>query len=141
MSLVGSETKMENAIVAAGDEALEKGMDIMETYCLPGGLMALTDVLEAGIVEETGQVWIKQKSDSKHHFKKADRHVSFSANITCKIEKMKMKNIKGVKVRDMLFWVPIHEIEVDQKNPDKLIIRSIGGFSRTFPVEYFARGE
>lgn len=140
MALVESDIK-KNAIVASGDEALEKGIDIMESYSLPGGLMAVTDVLEAGIVEESGQVWIKQKSESQHYYKKADRHVRFSSNITCKIEKMKMKNIKGVKVRDMIFWVPVNEIEVDEKNPDKLYIRSIGGLTKTFPVEYFARGE
>lgn len=131
----------ENAIVVSGDEALEKSIDIMESYGLPGGLMGVTDVLEAGIVEESGQVWIKQKSESQHYYKKADRHVRFSTNITCKMEKMKMKNIKGVKVRDMIFWVPVNEIEVDEKNPDKLYIRSIGGLTRTFPVEYFTKGE
>lgn len=140
MALVESEIR-EKAIVATGDEALEKGMDIMETYCLPGGLMALTDVLEAGIVEETGQFWIKQKSESQHHYKKADRHAKFSETITGKVDKMKMKNIKGVKVRDMMFWVPINEIEVDDKNPDKIHFRSIGGFTRTFPLDHFARGE
>jgi hypothetical protein len=31
--------------------------------------MAMKDVLEAGIMEESGQVWIKKKSESKHHYK------------------------------------------------------------------------
>jgi len=141
MALVECEIKKENATVARGDEALEKVMDIMESYCLPGGLMAMKDVLEAGIMEETGQVWIKQKCESKHHYKKADKHVKVSANITCKVEKNKIKNIKGVKARDMMLWVPVNEMEVDEKNPGKIHFRSIGGLTRTFPVEYFARGE
>eukprot|EP01018_Ginkgo_biloba_P016306 Gb_20057 [translate_table: standard] len=142
MALVAEEAKRDqNVTIVTGDEALEKAIELIESFGMPGGLLPLQDVLEAGVVEESGEVWIKQKKEIKHYFKRADKHVIYSTNISCKVENKKMKNVKGVKAKDMLMWVPIHEIVVDENTPPKIHFKSFGGLSRTFPVEYYARGQ
>ncbi|GLJ25790.1 hypothetical protein SUGI_0493820 [Cryptomeria japonica] len=133
--------KENNTTCVLGEGALDKAIEVIETYDLPGGLLPLENVYEAGINEDTGDVWIKQKAEVKHHFKKADKHVQYSPDISCKMEKKKMKDIKGVKAKDMLVWVPVNEIYVDDSTPPKIHFKSIAGLSRTFPVEYYARGE
>uniref|UniRef100_A0A0D6R989 DUF538 domain-containing protein n=1 Tax=Araucaria cunninghamii TaxID=56994 RepID=A0A0D6R989_ARACU len=136
------EIKQENnATLVQGEGALDKAIEVIESFGLPGGLLPLQDVYEAGIVEETGEVWIKMKGEVKHYFKKADKNCIYQPLISCKMEKKKMKDIKGVKAKDMLIWVPVNEIVVDDKEPPKVHFKSIGGLSRTFPVEYYARGE
>ncbi|KAH9311057.1 hypothetical protein KI387_026092, partial [Taxus chinensis] len=127
--------------VVLGEGALDKAIEVVESYDLPGGLLPLKDVYEAGINEDTGEVWTKQKAEVKHHFKKADKNVIYSPNISCKMEKKKMKEVKGVKARDMLLLVLVNEIYVDDNNAPKIHFKSIGGLSRAFPAEYYARGE
>lgn len=140
----GAETALfpelrDKAVMSYGDDCMEKSIELIESYGLPGGLLPLKDVVEGGWVEETGFVWISTKKKQDHHFKRADRHCSYDKLVTCVMEKNKMKDIKGVKARDMLVWVPVNEITIDDKKPPKLHFKSFAGLSRSFTAELFAR--
>ena len=130
----------EKAIISHGEECMKKSIDLIQEFGLPGGLLPLKDVIEGGYVEETGFVWILTKSKQQHHFKKADRLCKYEELVTCRMEKNKMKDIKGVKAKDMLLWVSVNEILKDEKEPPKLHFKSFAGLSRSFPVEYFGVG-
>lgn len=128
------------AVIHYGNECVEKSVELFESFGLPGGLLPLEDAIEGGWVEETGFVWMTTKKKQQHHFKKADKLCSYSDVVSCFLEQKKMKKISGVKAKDMLLWVPVNEITVDDANPPKVHFKSLAGLSRSFPPEYFGRG-
>ncbi|EMS68705.1 hypothetical protein TRIUR3_28272 [Triticum urartu] len=88
-------------------------------------------------IKESGFVWLKQKKRVDHYFAKAGRHVSYATEVSAIAEKGRLKKISGVKAKEMLIWVNLHEICVDDPPTGKLHCKAIGGLSRSFPVEAF----
>ncbi|KAF0887572.1 hypothetical protein E2562_002291 [Oryza meyeriana var. granulata] len=126
------------AEVYVGDEAGQvKTRLLLEETGLPSGLLPLRDIIECGYVEETGFVWLKQKKKVDHYFAKAGRHVTYAAEVSAVAEKGRLKKITGVKAKELLIWVTLHEICVDDPPTGKLTCKAIGGLSRSFPVEAF----
>lgn len=141
MSVRAVMSKREDAIIFKGDETLDKALELLETYGIPKGLlMPLENVEDGGGVEATGDIWLKQKGGVKHHFKRADSFVQYGTEISCQLEKNKMKNVKGVKAkkRHMPFYVPVREIVVDEEaTPPKIYFKSYANLGECFPAEYF----
>ncbi|CAN6361332.1 unnamed protein product [Urochloa humidicola] len=126
------------AEIYVGDAAgQEKTRFLLQETGLPSGLLPLKDIIECGYVEETGFVWLKQRRKVDHYFAKAGRHVSYGAEVSAVAEKGRLKKITGVKAKEMLIWVTLHEICVDDPPQGKLHCKAIGGLSRSFPVEAF----
>jgi hypothetical protein len=126
------------AEIYTGDAAGQEKTRLMlaETE-LPSGLLPLKDIIECGYVEETGFVWLKQKKKVDHYFAKAGRYVSYGAEVSAIAEKGRLKKITGVKAKEMLIWITLNEICVDDPPTGKLHCKAIGGLSRSFPVEAF----
>ncbi|CAL4891668.1 unnamed protein product [Urochloa decumbens] len=126
------------AEIYVGDAAgQEKTRFLLAETGLPSGLLPLKDIIECGYMEETGFVWLKQRRKVDHYFAKAGRHVSYGAEVSAVAEKGRLKKITGVKAKEMLIWVTLHEICVDDPPQGKLHCKAIGGLSRSFPVEAF----
>ncbi|KAJ1265868.1 hypothetical protein BS78_08G106400 [Paspalum vaginatum] len=126
------------AEIYVGDAAgQEKTRLLLHETGLPSGLLPLKDIIECGYVEETGFVWLKQARKVDHYFAGAGRHVSYAAEVSAVAEQGRLKKITGVKAKEMLIWVTLHEICVDDPPTGKLHCKAIGGLSRTFPVEAF----
>ncbi|CAD6341690.1 unnamed protein product [Miscanthus lutarioriparius] len=126
------------AEIYLGDAAgQEKTRLLLHEIGLPSGLLPLRDIIECGYVEETGFVWLKQRRKVDHYFAKADRHVTYGAEVSAVADKGRLKKITGVKAKEMLIWVTLHEICVDDPPQGKLHCKAIGGLSRSFPVEAF----
>ena len=126
------------AEIYLGDAAgQEKTRLLLHEIGLPSGLLPLRDIIECGYVEETGFVWLKQRRKVDHYFAKAGRHVSYGAEVSAVADKGRLKKITGVKAKEMLIWVTLHEICVDDPPQGKLHCKAIGGLSRSFPVEAF----
>uniref|UniRef100_A0ACD6A0I8 Uncharacterized protein n=1 Tax=Avena sativa TaxID=4498 RepID=A0ACD6A0I8_AVESA len=104
---------------------------------LPNGLLPLKDITECGYVEETGFVWLKQKKRIDHVFQSLGRVVSYSTEITAFAEKGRIKKVKGIKTRELMVWLPVEEISLDEPASGKLICKSIAGFSKIFPTSAF----
>ncbi|CAM0949511.1 unnamed protein product [Alopecurus aequalis] len=120
-----------------GDAAgQEKTRLLLAETELPLGLLPLKDIIECGYVEETGFVWLKQKKKVDHYFAKAGRYVSYAAEVSAYAEKGRLKKITGVKAKEMLIWVSLTEICVDDPPTGKLHCKAMG-LSRSFPVEAF----
>jgi len=145
MTLTIPEDVRAKAEIYVGDAAgQEKTRLLLEETGLPSGLLPLRDIIECGYVEETGFVWLKQRRKVDHYFAKAGRHVSYGAEVSAVAEKGRLKKITGVKAKEMLIWVTLHEICLDdvEEPKGKLVCKAIGGLSRSFPVEAFvAEGE
>ncbi|XP_066355674.1 uncharacterized protein [Miscanthus floridulus] len=126
------------AEIYLGDAAgQEKTRLLLHETGLPSGLLPLQDIIECGYVEETGFVWLKQRRKVDHYFAKADRHVTYGAEVSAVADKGRLKKVTGVKAKEMLIWVTLHEICVDDPPQGKLHCKAIGGLSRSFPVEAF----
>ena len=48
-----------------------------------------------------------------------------------------MRRLTGVKTKELLFWVSISDIYVDEKDLEKISFANPTGISRTFPVSAF----
>ncbi len=142
-------TEKEEARVEKGPESLEEAIKLIEEFRLPGGLLPLENVVECGYIKETGYVWITQKKAIQHTFKKISKQVSYGENITAYLEKGRLKKLTGVKAKELLLWVSI--VDISLENPDaepsekeedaKIYFKSFAGIGKTFPVNAFARGE
>ena len=138
MTLTIPEDVRAKAEIYVGDAAgQEKTRLLLQETGLPSGLLPLQDIIECGYVEETGFVWLKQRRKVDHYFARAGRHVSYGAEVSAVAEKGRLKKITGVKAKEMLIWVTLHEICVDDPPQGKLHCKAIGGLSRSFPVEAF----
>uniref|UniRef100_A0A0C9S3A6 TSA: Wollemia nobilis Ref_Wollemi_Transcript_15397_571 transcribed RNA sequence n=1 Tax=Wollemia nobilis TaxID=56998 RepID=A0A0C9S3A6_9CONI len=141
--------------VISGEEAeaacIARSAEVLEAAGLPGGLLPLKDIQECGFDKTTGLVWIKQKRQSQHYFKRAGRLVSFDREVRAYLEHRRLRNVSGVKAKEYLVWAPVGDITVEgegesesESGPsDQEIIRfrSYGGISRTFPAIAFSRKE
>ncbi|XP_075658594.1 uncharacterized protein LOC142628366 [Castanea sativa] len=50
------------------------------------------------------------------------------------IEHKKIKRLSGVKAKELMIWVTLNEIFVDDPPTNKITIKSLTGLSRTLPV-------
>lgn len=135
--LIPDEVRAKAEIYTGDAAGQEKTRLMLAETELPSGLLPLKDIIECGYVEETGFVWLKQKKKVDHYFAKAGRHVSYAAEVSAIAEKGRLRKITGVKAKEMLIWVNLHEICVDDPPTGKLHCKAMGGFSRSFPVEAF----
>ncbi|GLJ17659.1 hypothetical protein SUGI_0307760 [Cryptomeria japonica] len=126
------------AEVYYGSEACKaKSVELLELMGLPKGLLPLEELEESGYVKETGYVWLKQKKKVDHRFKKIGKTVSYAPEITAYVEKHKMKKLTGVKSKEILLWVTICEISIDENSSEKIYFKSSTGIGRSFPVSAF----
>ena len=114
----------------------QKVHELLEGLSLPKGILPL-DVNEIGHDRSSGFVWMKQKSKKEHRFKRITKTVSYDAEVTMFVENGRLRNITGVKAKEMILWIAICEIYLQDPPSDKLVIAVSGGLSRTFPVAAF----
>ncbi|KAE9589549.1 hypothetical protein Lal_00000185 [Lupinus albus] len=138
MSLVIPDEVRAKAEIYHGDELGQvKSKELLIEVGLPNGLLPLKDIEECGYDRESGFVWLIQKKSSTHKFQKIDRLATYAPHVTANVEFGKIKKLTGVKVREMLVWLTLNEIFLNEKNSDKITFKSFAGVSRTFPVSAF----
>lgn len=141
MSKITEDLK-EKAEVYYGDEICKvKSRFFLQEVGFPRGLLPLEDIIECGFVEETGFVWLKQKKKKEHYFEKAGRYVTYAPDITAYVEKLRIKKLTGVKVKEMLIWLTLSDITVDDPPTGKLTCKTPAGLFRTFPTDAFELDE
>ncbi|KAL8223450.1 hypothetical protein R6Q57_018925 [Mikania cordata] len=138
MSLVTDEIKASASEVYYGDAICqEKSKFLLTEMGLPNGLLPLEDIEECGYVEKTGFVWLKQKKQKVHKFEKIGKLVQYAAEVTAVVEKFKIKKLTGVKSKELLLWITLSEIGVDDPPTGKITFTASSGLYRTFPVSAF----
>ncbi|XVF41748.1 hypothetical protein PTKIN_Ptkin01aG0305100 [Pterospermum kingtungense] len=138
MSLVTEEIKASASELYHGDEICqEKSKFLLQEVGLPRGLLPLKDIEECGYVKETGFVWLKQKKSITHKFEKIGRVVTYATEVTAVVEKNKIKKLTGVKTKELLIWITLSDIYVDDPPSGKITFKTPAGLSRTFPVSAF----
>ncbi|GAB2211645.1 hypothetical protein Droror1_Dr00024969 [Drosera rotundifolia] len=137
MTLITEEIRAKATIYHGEEACQEKKQFLLKQVGLPEGLLPLQDVEECGYIEETGFVWLKQKKKTDHKFEKINKLVSYATEVTAYAESCKIRNLTGVKAKELLFWVTISEITIPSPNGDKVTFKSSAGPSRTFPAAAF----
>lgn len=131
----------EGGIVKKGhDEGLKLAFELLKEFELPLGLLPLAEVIEVGFVKSTGYMWILQTKKVEHNFDMISKLVSYDTEITGYVEKKRIKNLKGVKAKELMLWPPVGEIILDSST-GKIHFKSFAGITKTFPVEAFAAGQ
>ncbi|KAL0692921.1 hypothetical protein Bca4012_060101 [Brassica carinata] len=104
---------------------------------LPKGLLPLDTMTEIGFNKSTGYFWIKMKNKVQHKFKTIGKNVSYDSEVTAFVENRRMRSLTGIKSRELLVWVTISEIYVDDLDTNKITFAGLSGLSRSFPVSAF----
>ncbi|XP_075656514.1 uncharacterized protein LOC142626690 [Castanea sativa] len=138
MSLITEEIKAKADEFYQGDKICqEKSKFLLTEMGLPNGLLPLQDIEECGYVKETGFVWLKQKKSTTHKFDKIGKLVSYGTEVTAYVEPKKIKKLSGVKSKELLVWITLNEIFLDDPPTGKITFKTPTGLFRTFPVSAF----
>ena len=132
------ESHREGAEVYTGAQICkEKSMELLSELHLPRGLLPLPVLEEVGYNRATGFVWLRQAKTTDHYFKKIKKPVSYAPEVTAFVEDRKMKRMTGVKSKELLIWVSLSEMYIDNPASGKITFRTPSGLSRSFPVDAF----
>ncbi|KAM7279144.1 hypothetical protein ACFE04_006278 [Oxalis oulophora] len=101
-------------VVYGPEECSRRSAELLEELGFPIGVMPLKDLEECGRNKETGFVWMKQKAPYQHFFESTNTRVSYASEVTAYVEKGKMKNMSGVKSKQLFMWVPIVEMSLEE---------------------------
>lgn len=128
-------------IVHGSEQCYQHSLDLLQELGFPKGVLPLKDLEECGRVRETGFVWMKQKAPYEYFFEGTNTRVSYAAEVTSYIEKGKMKKMTGVKSKQLLLWVPIVEMSIDDPASKKIYFKTPVGIGKSFPVTSFMTEE
>lgn len=132
----------ENAEIYNGEAVWkQKSVELLEKINLPKGLLPLDDIVEVGYNETTGFVWLKQKKGKVHRFRAIGRSVSYDGEVTASVEDRRMMPLTGVKSKELLIWVTISDIYIQDPSSGKITFGTPTGISRSFPVSAFDEEE
>ena len=137
MAVITEEVKAKAEMYYGDEICREKSKFLLSEVGLPRGLLPLKDIIECGYVEETGFVWLKQKKKIEHTFEKIGKAVSYAPEITAYVEKGKIRKLTGVKTKELLLWVTLTDLSVDDPPTGKLTCKISSGLYRTYPTEAF----
>ncbi|KAH7660830.1 At5g01610-like protein [Dioscorea alata] len=115
----------------------KKSIQLLEEIGFPNGLFPLDDIEEFGYNREVGFVWLIQKKKKDHTFKKIKRTVSFAPEVTAFVENGKMKKMTGVKTKELMLWLSIVEMYIEDPSLKKITFKTGTGLSDSFPVSAF----
>ncbi|XP_047309518.1 uncharacterized protein LOC124912927 [Impatiens glandulifera] len=130
----------ENAVIYSGDsiELKQKSEEFLKRLHLPIGLLPLDNMEELGFNEATSFIWMRQKRSMDHKFKKIGQLVRFDIEITAFVEERRMWAVTGVKGRELMIWIPVNEIHMENRpDPKKIVFCTPTGISKTFPISAF----
>ncbi|CAM8876417.1 hypothetical protein QQ045_019187 [Rhodiola kirilowii] len=142
MSSLVAANQREGAEVVYGAEACyAHSTTMLEELGFPKGVLPLKDLEECGLVRETGFSWMKLKAPFQHYFEGTKTLVSYDVEVTCYVEKCKMKKLAGIKTKQMFMWVPIVEMSMEDVNSQKIYFKTPMGIGKSFPVTAFMTEE
>lgn len=132
----------ENAEVYTGEAICkQKSKELLEKIHLPKGLLPLDELVEVGYNESSGFVWLKQKKSKTHVFRSIGRSVWYDTEVTAFVEDRRMKRLTGVKSKEILIWITICDISIQDPNSGKITFGTAAGLSRAFPISAFDEEE
>ena len=128
----------QGAEICNGDaECKKKIIELLTELCMPTGLFPMEDIQEFGYNRADGFVWIIQKKNKNHTFKKTKRQVSYATEVTTFVETHKMKKMTRVKTKELMLWLSVVEMYFQTPSSDKLTFKTGTGLSDSFEAAAF----
>lgn len=84
---------------------------------------------------------MKQKAPYEHFFEGTNTRVSYAVEVTAYVDKFKMKKMSGIKSKQMLLWVPITEMSIEDPKGNKILFKTPMGIGKSFPLTAFMTQE
>ncbi|XP_072958233.1 uncharacterized protein [Typha angustifolia] len=132
----------EGAEIFHGDDICKKKtIQMLEELGLPKGLLPLENIEEFGYNRAAGFIWLVQRKKKDHTFKKIKQVVSYGPEVTAFVEKGKLKKITGVKTREMMLWLTVVEVYIEDPSLRKITFKTGTGLSDSFACSAFEVGE
>ncbi|KAJ4760041.1 hypothetical protein LUZ62_070416 [Rhynchospora pubera] len=126
------------AEISKGDaECKTKSVEVLKELGLPTGLFPLQNIEEFGYNQNAGFIWFVQKKKIEHNFKKIKQVVSYATEVTAFVEKGKLKKITGVKTKELLLWLSVVEVYMEEASKEKVTFKTGTGLSDSFDVTAF----
>ncbi|XP_078179806.1 uncharacterized protein LOC144573899 [Carex rostrata] len=127
-----------SAVIIKGDEECKKmSVQFLEEQGLPKGLFPLENIEEFGYNRNVGFIWFLQKKKIEHTFKKIKQVVSYAPEVTAFVEKEKLKKITGVKTKEVMFWLSVVEVYIEEGSKEKVTFKTGTSLSESFDVSAF----
>ncbi|KAF9625436.1 hypothetical protein IFM89_022833 [Coptis chinensis] len=115
MVVITEEMRAKADLCFRDEEGKERSKFLLKDVGLPTGLLPLRDILECGYMEDTGF-------------------------ITAYVDKYKIE-IDCVKIKEMLIWVSLSEISIDNPVDGRIAFKGLAGLYRTYPFSAFDNPE
>ncbi|KAJ1701639.1 hypothetical protein LUZ63_001418 [Rhynchospora breviuscula] len=127
-----------SAEISKGDaECKKKSVEVLKELGIPMGLFPLQNIEEFGYNQNAGFIWFVQKKKIEHNFKKIKQVVSYATEVTAFVEKGKLKKITGVKTKELLLWLSVVEVYMEEASKEKVTFKTGTGLSDSFDVSAF----
>ncbi|XP_074308332.1 uncharacterized protein LOC141643187 [Silene latifolia] len=127
------ETHRKDAQVYNGPVQCKQKLDeLMKEINMPSILFPLVDIQEFGYNKSTGFVWLTLSKPVQHKFTKMKKLVSYDNHVTAFVEPGRLKNVKGVKSKEVLIWFTLSDFYIEDPNSGKVIVANPSGL--TFPI-------
>lgn len=141
INLQGNERPAGSEIVHGPDAGYRRSMEILDELGMPRGVLPLKGLIEEwGMVKETGFLWMKLKAPHQHYYAKAKILVSYAPEVTAYVEKHKITKVTGIKTKQLLVWVPVAEMFIEDPASEKLCVKAVG-FTKSYPFSVFLTEE
>ncbi|KAJ4812507.1 hypothetical protein LUZ62_025073 [Rhynchospora pubera] len=128
----------EGADITRGDsDCKRKSLQLLQELGLPNGLLPLENIEEFGYNQNAGFIWFIQKKKIEHTFKKIKQVVPYATEVTAFVEKGKLKKITGVKTKELLLWLSVVEVYIEEASKEKITFKTGTGLSDSFDVSAF----
>ncbi|KAF9622110.1 hypothetical protein IFM89_029394 [Coptis chinensis] len=141
MVVITEEMRPQADLCFEDKEGKERSKFLLKEMGLPTGLLPLRDILECGYMEDTSFVWLKQKKKIEHKFEKIGRQAIYGTEITAYVDKYKIRKLTGVKIKEMLIWVSLNEISINNLVDGRIAFKGLVGLYRTYPFSAFDNPE
>ncbi|KAK8577549.1 hypothetical protein V6N13_027819 [Hibiscus sabdariffa] len=79
----------------------------------------------------------KQKAQELLHKMKDIGVSSYASEMTGFLEDGRMRKLTGIKSKEMVIWITLSDISIDQSNPNKIVFTTSMGLSKSFPITAF----
>ncbi|KAJ4760040.1 hypothetical protein LUZ62_070415 [Rhynchospora pubera] len=132
------ESYRNGAEISKGDaDCKKKSVELLKDLGLPKGLFPLENIEEFGYNQHAGFIWFIQKKKTEHTFKKIKQVVSYATEVTAFVEKGKLKKITGVKTKELLIWLSVVEVYMEEASKEKVTFKTGTGLSDSFDASAF----
>jgi Protein of unknown function, DUF538 len=124
-------------IITGDADCKKKSLQLLEELALPNGLFPLENIEEFGYNQNAGFIWFVQKKKIEHTFKKIKQVVSYTTEVTAFVEKGRLKKITGVKTKELLLWLSVVEVYIEDASKEKITFKTGTGLSESFAASAF----